>query len=112
MNISKEVVVEIGGKVLVWMLLISLNVREVVLGVFYNLFILEDIVYVLIKVGVIVYLVFIIFLLLVLENLKEMVISIFVNLVVVFGSWEILKVDKEGYFLYLEKVLYKIFGFL
>lgn len=111
-NTSKEVVAETGGKALVRMLSISPNAREAALGVLYNLSTLEDTAHVLIKAGVIAHLVFTIFSLPAPENLKEMAISTLANLVVVPGSWETSKVDKEGHLLYSEKVLHKIFGLL
>lgn len=111
-NTSKEVVAETGGKTLVRMLSISPNAREAALGALLNLSTLDDTAYILIKAGVIAHLVFTIFSLPAPTNLKEMAVSTLSNLVLVPGSWETSLVDKEGHFLYSEKILHKLFGLL
>lgn len=111
-NSSKEVVAETGGKTLVRMLSISPNAREAALGALLNLSTLDDTAYILIKAGVIAHLVFTIFSLPAPANLKEMAVSTLANLVSVPGNWENSLVDKEGHFLYSEKILHKIFGLL
>lgn len=111
-NTSKEVVAETGGKTLVRMLSISPNAREAALGALLNLSTLDDTAYILVKAGVIAHLVFTIFSLPAPTNLKEMAVCTLANLVSVPGNWEQSLVDKDGNFLFSERILHRIFGLL